>query len=143
MNASTATYFIRLEVGDHSGDGHEQTRSYVYLSNLEPSELQAAYYAATEILGFNFSDVTAVEYEEDTISRSYGDALVDLGLLALDTDDMAERRRAAVTDGCYELTPDEYAATYVNICRYGSRGRLIISAVTSEDIEIGGYGLFS
>ncbi len=130
---------INLVVGDWSGDGHDKTEDILISSSLEKKDLVKAYKAglkATKIAHDKF----CTEYEQNSIPRS-----TYLELLALDPSlGEHENYNNDLKDGedIWGLTHEEFAHMYMIIAKVGNPKLKWTFEVTSDSINIGGYGLF-
>ena len=64
------SYEIELQMGDTSCDGHCLKEIKILKSNLSTKQIRKAYQDATNILGFDFINVVAVDYEDSAIKRN-------------------------------------------------------------------------
>lgn len=63
-------YTIELKLGDWSHDGHGITESIYISSNISTLKLKKAYKLGAKILGFDFSEIVARNYEDSKIKKT-------------------------------------------------------------------------
>jgi len=126
---------IRINYGDCSGDGHRITDSSLIRSNRSPEDLSKAYQKGSKIIGFDFKETIARDYEDNHLPEDNAFLLqdFDFDLTVLDsyTEDLDN----------ITLMSEEYVDLYLKICQLGDPDFLYEYTRMSE-IDIGGYGLF-
>lgn len=118
---------IELVIGDPGGDGHEKTRRYMINSTLDSTALWKAYKAGVKLLGFDFINTVATEYEERDISSDQVAKLIAAGY-KIDPE----------TDNVWR---DDFVDIFLFIARLGNH-EFQSEKAKSESMDIGGYGLF-
>jgi hypothetical protein len=73
-------YIVSLVTGDWSGDGHSKHDTCNISSNIDNKAMEEAYQKATKILGFDFCNDIAADYEDSLISKERLDILIKNGL---------------------------------------------------------------
>jgi hypothetical protein len=120
-------YIIRLDMGDTSYDGHNQTQEFWFHSNLSPDELKSAYSKGSGIIGFRL-DRQCAEYQDDKIAPEVKIGLIQhLGWLASE---------------CEEFDTDSFVEANLGITRLGNPAFEYEPLTPHKVIDIGGYGLF-
>jgi len=130
---------INLLVGDRSGDGHDKREHFLIECNLDVAGVQKAYKKAVKLVGFDFSNEVAAEYEDSRISHEQLKKLRELGY---DGELFDEKYMA---DGACGLAMDglEFAHIYMFFVWLGNKD-IVWEFVDAQDatIDIGGYGIF-
>ncbi|MBL6991799.1 MAG: hypothetical protein ISR65_18600 [Bacteriovoracaceae bacterium] len=134
------SYEIELQMGDTSCDGHCLKEIKILKSNLSTKQIRKAYQDATNILGFDFINVVAVDYEDSTIKRNMLKKLKDHGI----TVNIEDLEYVGPTDDP-GINPEEYLELYVQIIKLGNPDfqYKLTNPSWENTIDIGGYGLFS
>lgn len=126
---------VTLTVGDWSADGHGRTHHVMIRTNLSAPELKAAYKHGSDILGFDFQESVACDYQDGTFPEDVFDKLVKVGL---PVDDI-------FGDG---YTPDDgldydtYWMVWLFIAKVGDERLVYKQVLEGSNINVGGYGLF-
>lgn len=125
--------FVKLVVGDYSGDGHDKTQSFFYELSSPIDSLEEHYRKAALATGFDITQYFK-EYEDRRIPVETAQMLVDrFGCSFIFEED----------EDTVVVFPDEYADCYVAIFN-SLDPKVKLTPLTIEDIiNIGGYGLFS
>jgi hypothetical protein len=119
---------IELIVGDWSGDGHEETSSILFdVTGASRSSLDAYHNQGCEILGSKLSR-QCQEYGDDAFSFDFISRLKAHNIPTLDPSEF--------------LTPLAFAETYMQIAKLACPD-LSWEYIEFENLNIGGYGLFS
>lgn len=136
------SHIIALTVGDWSDDGHGKTATHIYETNLPRSELNKAFDAGTEKVGFNLENVCE-DYEDNTLLRADYDLLVDAGITWTDQEYRPEQWDREDPNSDFTLWHDSFALLWMKIAQLGNP-ELVFKEVkdNTANIEIGGYGLF-
>ncbi len=126
---------IRLKYGDCSGDGHKITDTTLIRSNKTTTDLSKAYRKGSEIVGFDFKETVAKEYEENDLPEDKANILQNYGIDLSGFD--------SYTEDLDDLTlmPEEYVELYLKICQLGDPD-FLYEYTRMNEINIGGYGLF-
>jgi hypothetical protein len=125
---------VNLTIGDWSADGHGQTESLIYNTNLSSTEVKDAYKIGTSTVGFNFCETVALGYDDCKMPL---DKLARLRELGFDFD-----------DGYYfdeddpYIDPELFASIYLFIVKLGN-SEAVFERFNVDTINIGGYGLFA
>jgi len=126
---------IKINYGDCSGNGHRIADSSLIRSNKTIADLNKAYQKGSNIIGFDFKDTVAREYEDNDLPYEEAKILqdFDFDLTVLDSynEDLDD----------ITLMWEEYLDLYLQICQLGDPDFLYEYTRISE-IDIGGYGLF-
>lgn len=129
---------IQLILGDPSGDGHKEHSNLYIQSNLSRKQILNAYEKGTKIVGFNFSEEIASEWEDDTIEEEKLKKLRELGFkVELSNEEFCRDRNEEVN-----LGDEDFAEMYLFIAKLGNP-KFEYEFVVSDAITIGGYGLFT
>ena len=126
---------IILKYGDCSGDGHNISDSTAIKSNKTVADLQEAYQNGTQIVGFDFKETVAVEYEDSSLTEDQAIALQDAGIDLTEFDDYNEDLDAI------KIMDEEFVEVYLKICQLGDPD-FLYEYTRMNEINIGGYGLF-
>lgn len=134
---STETHQINLILGDWSNDGHGKTCTKTVRCNLSYEELQKAYVKGSEIVGFDFCDKVACEYQDSGLDANHASMLEKHGCNLFSECENFE--------GIYYLSTDLFARIFMFVCGVGADSKLEWEFVSKRnlDFHIGGYGLFS
>jgi hypothetical protein len=126
---------IRINYGDCSGDGHRIAGSSLIRSNKTIANLNEAYQKGSNIIGFDFKDTVAIDYEDNDLPYKEAKILQDFDFDLTVLDDYNEDLDDIT------LMREEYVDLYLKICQLGDPDFLYEYTRMSE-IDIGGYGLF-
>lgn len=126
-------HLLKVILGDWSDDGHGKTKTFIIECNLSEQDLNRAYRAGVEIIGFDFKEEVASDYDDATINRGLLKILrskgVKISFEDYDPDD-------------YEICidPDDYLEMYMGVCKLGNPN-LNYQVRSLPEIRAGGYGL--
>ena len=134
---------IELLMGDPSSDGHGKTATYVIESNLTRKEMDLAYEKGTEILGFDLCSDVATDYEDGSISGDYFKLLVKQGFGKKFEDVTYVNGLATVIPEKLYLDRYSFAEIFLFIVWLGNQTFTFVESKANNQIEIGGYGLFT
>jgi phosphopantothenoylcysteine synthetase/decarboxylase len=130
-------------MGDWSSDGHGKTDNLVIKSNLTVAEINEAYKRGTKIVGFDFCDEVAKEYEDRRLSNEHMKLLVAQGYDEKSVERVEYDNDDDDYDGDYSLWTDSYPDIWLFIVKLGNPNFKYEEVVDSaQRINIGGYGLF-
>lgn len=130
---------ITLVVGDWSGDGHSQTDKTVIESNLNSQEIGLAYNKAAKLIGFDFIEQVASDYQDNRLLKI--DAEKIQKYIKLDNLETPYDEDEDEDDGTYYIDQDTYISIYLNYVKLGNPD-FEFKIINIDEIEIGGYGLF-
>lgn len=117
---------IVLEVGDHSGDGHDRTQQRVINSNRSTTLIWEAYQAGVAIVGFDLLEGVGVNYEDSSITEEMVEMLRKAGYnIPADTDGMGW---------------DEYLDAFLFMVKLGDP-EFVYETTRLTKMQLGGYGL--
>lgn len=140
-------FYITLQLGDWSHDGHNVTEVYSIESNLSPEDLQKAYRRGVARIGIDIEDLCDTYQEgfieEDDYRTLRANGLKDSDLVVPEEDynNTSAPISLSVVDGCLAMDTKMFARLYLWCCRLGDEG--FQWTFTEEPIfRIGGYGLF-
>lgn len=74
------SYHVEFELGDWSGDGHNQSESYIMVSNKPIEHLRELHFSCPERFGFEIGDICS-EYEDTQVDTEFIIGLVNLGVV--------------------------------------------------------------
>lgn len=137
---------LSIVVGDWSGDGHSQTERFVIESNLGRKDLLKAYKNSVKKTGVDL-DKVCCEYEDDAVDFLVWEKLAAHGLtfdkLFDDDWDLEEAEESVKTKTRIAIYPDQFFKIYLFLIKVGNPNfEYKILDTQSEEIQIGGYGLF-
>ena len=133
-------HWFTVTVGDWSYDGHGKTDTHLINSSLSKDDMEKAYKAGCELIGFDMVETLCEGYEEGSIEKKTVEAFASSGLdlLALadkwDREEYAEHGVLAVSG--------LWVAMWLHICKLGAAD-LVAFHITKANVNIGGYGLWS
>jgi hypothetical protein len=153
---------IELVVGDWSRDGHNQSESFTFNTNMPASEVAKAYKKGCEIVGFDLSKDIASDYEENRIGWDNLQTLRSFGLPEGSLDDETTPEQSKKQNEMWQntsylknspnatrdwsgacLSPETFCNIYLFIAKLGNPELEYKPALTySDKLTIGGYGLF-
>jgi len=125
---------INLSVGADQSTGPGFFSVTTIKCTLSPPEIQKAYQAGTEKLGFDFQKETCTSEVNCSLSASLFQKLVAAGIPVLDDDE-------ETNDAAFELTLESYREIWLHIARLGNP-QLNWLVADLEAMPIGGHGLF-
>jgi hypothetical protein len=125
---------VNIVVGDWSHDGHSMTETYTIESNLTGDEIEAAYKKGTEKLGFDLVEDCCAEYEDNQVS------LEQIKMLEASGFDISKFDKDKNGNYC-GIWHDLFVELYLHVIKLGDDS-FKWDWTESEDINIGGYGLF-
>lgn len=134
-------HIITLVLGDWSHDGHNQSETVNIRTNLNKKEMEKAYRAGTEKLGFDFCAEVAEDYEDNSVPSEYWELLKQAGY----KNEGLEKEAVKFNDGEISLWTDSFIDIYLFIVKLGN-DKFESERLLDKDnpqIKIGGYGLFS
>lgn len=137
FSSEPASYIISLTAGDWGGDGHEKTQDFYVVSNLKGKEIGAAYDKATKLLGFDYVNEVAVEYEDSRLPKKFLKKMRELGMKI-----ELEDEKYHTEDNYVSINSEEYATIWLEIVKLGNPGFTWSFLKTEARLDIGGYGLF-
>ncbi len=129
-------YKVKLVVGDWSKDGHNQSDDFYVESNLSAKEIETAYKKGTKKVKFDLCKNVASNYEDNILPKKFLDTLVSLGF-NLNPEDLDE-----IPEGI-SLFPEVFSDIYLFIVKLGNPNFEYKWTECSDEIHIGGYGLYS
>ena len=128
---------IKLVVGDWSNDGHGRTHSTSIRSSITNEEIQSAYELGVKNLGVSISTLCE-EYEDSEIPSEARDVFVKAGYVPTDFDPEMD-----TVEQCLEyIDPEAFVELYLFTVKQGN-SEFTFEFIESDDINIGGYGLFT
>jgi hypothetical protein len=140
---------IKLEVGDWSKDGHNQSDVFLIQSNLTQQEIELAYKEGCKLVGFDFSKICCQEYEDSSIKAEHIKKLkaagINFGSDDPDSDDNPlEFEEIPNDDGSQSLRPKSFCNIYLEIAKLGNKdfNYKYIKSSKDDSIKVGGYGLY-
>jgi hypothetical protein len=136
---------ISLTLGDWSRDGHNQTDQIIIKSNRTTEQIKKAYKKGVKLVGFDFSEEVASEYEDNRIREEELEKLRTAGYTQELDDEYTKDELGEFADlaGTAALSSDTFAEIYLWIAKRGDPSFEYEVAVDHTcNINIGGYGLF-
>jgi hypothetical protein len=128
---------IKIMIGDWNGDGHNIYETYLIRSNFNKIWMSRAYEAASDELGFCFINEVATEYQ-----NPYAPGYVVAKLReVLEDDNILMDDNMIDTD--YRIYSEQYLDIYLRILKFGDPDFRYEFVEHDDQIDIGGYGLFS
>jgi len=135
-------YSITLVVGDSSGDGHEKSENFSFLSSHNAEDIRLAYQSAVELIGVDLCADVCEVYEDCYVSDQDAEKInAALGniLFALYDDRDEEDIKSGIP---LRLDTDGFVQVYLAYIKLGNAAIQMIP-VEGTRLTIGGYGLFS
>ena len=129
---------IKIIMGDPSGDGHSMVKENFICANISYQKILDAYKSAVAVIGFDYVDVVATEYDEPSITKEHLNKLRDAGLLIV-----IEDEEYSVNDNYVSIHQEEYFNIWLQLVKLGNSQFNYQSIRSQQVIDIGGYGLFS
>lgn len=131
-------HVTNLTMGDWSYDGHNQTSVKTIVSNLSTKQIEEAYKAGTKIVGFDLTKDVARDYEDTELPSEFADMLRKHGF---DVDSEIEKH--VDEENGFILWIDTFPKIFFFIVKLGNPDFRYAEAEQKQNINIGGYGLFS
>jgi hypothetical protein len=125
-------HVMNLVIGDWSDDGHGKTDVNTISCSISNRALEKAYVKGTEIVGFDFSETVAVEWQDSSIPIEKVKRLEELGWI---------NRLEDADEESYSIYTDMFLDIWMFIAKLGDPS-LQWEKVKNSDVHIGGYGLF-
>ena len=126
-------YTLALIYGDPSRDGHGMSETDYFASNYSSSDVQKAMAKAQKDYNFNFNDVCS-EYGKRTLTEEQYDIFANS--MKIDLDKLGEEDED-------EFIIYDFPGLYLAIVKTQLQDLQVKEkVVTSESINIGGYGMF-
>lgn len=119
---------LNLVIGDWGGDGHNIRENYNIDSNLSVEDFWTAYKKGTQILGFDFIQEIAVEYDDNSISEEYQEIL--------------KEKLPTKIKICESIYSKDYITVVLDIVKLGN-SIFKYKIIDGQEVNIGGYGLMS
>lgn len=115
------TYPITFTVGDWSGDGHEQSESFLVHSSIPVEELREVHFLAPAEVGFDIGTMCK-EYNDSSLVGFY-DHLVEIGILSADDPLFSEEEDEAAS-------PEDIIDIWLGLLRHIAQARGIPLTLT-------------
>lgn len=131
---SQPTNIVLLEIGDVSGDGHNQRDTFVLESSKNHKDLEAAFAKGNELFGF--SDYCC-EYEENKIPVD----LLNKLKVFLSEEEIVSAGCFDYDDGKVSVYSQDYPYLWIAVARSGDPD-LFVKLVKLPSIDGGGYGCY-
>tara|TARA_R100001244_G_scaffold96442_1_gene72165 strand:- start:341 stop:742 length:402 start_codon:yes stop_codon:yes gene_type:complete len=129
---------ITLIVGDESNDGHGRKESFTIQTNVSRKDFLKAFEKGSKKLGFDLRD-ECEGYQESAISEGAVDSLVANGIVNKDRMTLSSNGKVVIEE---DSTWDHgFMMLFTEIVRLGNP-KITFGESKSENIHIGGYGLF-
>lgn len=128
---------INLCVGDSSGDGHERRDNYLIESNLNKKQMLKSYKKGSKILGFDFMNTVAKDYEDSKLSIEMLTKLRDNGYDGKIFDESYCKNGHGPNLQC-----GEYVDIVLFVCKLGDPAFKYEYIKEDFSWDIGGYGLY-
>lgn len=145
---------INIFVGDHGGDGHDKQRHLTFESNLSKTQMNEAFDKGSQILGFDFTNEVAIEYEDSEIPIEMWNKIKTAGytchlddeesyikLIAKPKNERAPWERSNPKGPSVNM--NEFIDIVLFICKLGNPNFEYEESIDDDDWHIGGYGLFN
>lgn len=134
-------HWFTVTIGDWSDDGHGKTDTYLINSSLSKDDMEKAYKAGCEVIGFDMVDSLCEEYEQGSIEKEAVEAFASSGLDLLALADKWDREEYAEHGGLSVRGRHLWVPMWIHICRLGASSLVAIATHDETNINIGGYGL--
>lgn len=146
--------FINLVIGDWSGDGHGLTETVMIKTSLTAKQINTAYNAGCDKIGFNLITSVCRHYDETRLDYDYYKKLKESGFdfrgFGWDKKTVAwikefESGQLDDSDGNEPelyLNQEQYLAIYLFFIKIGNPDFNCLK-IDGSEVRIGGYGLFS
>lgn len=140
---------IQINMGDISGDGHNQRDSYVIQSSLNKAEIVQCLAKVDEELGggvlsYSYGCCTSLmpcsDYEDGEIPEELWEKILERGILS---DEFVAGIHKEGNDFSYDF--ERFINLWLDLVRYGAKLlglEVEIGRLGCENIDIGGYGLY-
>lgn len=132
---------VSLVVGDWSRDGHNMSETIMIEANMTNREIEKAYKKGVVLTGIDLSK-ECNGYEQSQLSEGTIERLKMIGIQYIEDDNSDDPESTSPDEDGY-VSAECFAYIYLTIARVGSGGKLDYSIIKGDDINIGGYGLFS
>lgn len=133
-------FTITLILGDPSGDGHGKSKTIVFNSNLNVTDIGLAYKKASKELGFDLISDVCNDYEDNFVPKDIFDTLVKNGM-EYDLSDYEKNQLEDADTRGINIYTDEYLNIYFFIVFFGNKN-FEYEITNYPVIDIGGYGLY-
>lgn len=136
------TNIVELLMGDWSGDGHSQAKSLHFRTNLTAEEIEVAFKTGANKVGLNITKCCE-EYEDSYLTKEQFETLKEAGWDPENcwSYNYAKEHGLLDLDDAFKLSTDEFADIYI-FTTYQGNPDFEYEKLNSEQIDIGGYGLF-
>lgn len=134
---------IKIEVGDHSGDGHEKTYTMNIDSSLSVEDLKLSFQEGMKMLGQGgnyYSFDFCSEYEDNQVPKEFVNSLIKVGIDPFDFLDFQESDSKVMNDSIYTISCDNFIYLWLAVAKIG-RPNFNYKVVNLSKLKIGGYGL--
>jgi hypothetical protein len=145
---------INIFVGDRSGDGHDKKMHLTFESNFSKKQMDEAFDKGSAILGFDFTNEVATDYEDSEVPIDMWRKIKEAGysnhiddeesynkLIAKPKSEIAPWERSV--PNCPSVNMDEFIDIVLFICKLGAPDFEYEANTDNNDWYIGGYGLFT
>jgi hypothetical protein len=145
---------INIFVGDRSGDGHDKQMHLTFESNFSKEQMNEAFDKGSKILGFDFTNEVATDYEDSQIPIEMWQKIKDAGysnhiddeeyynkLIAKPKSERAPWERSSPKGPSVNM--DEFIDIVLFICKLGDPNFEYEESIDDNNWHIGGYGLFT
>ena len=133
-------HWFTVTIGDWSDDGHGKTDTHLINSSLSKDDMEKAYKAGCEVIGFDMVDSLCEEYEQGSVEKETVEAFASSGLDLLALADKWDREEYAEHGGL--SVRGLWVAMWLHVCRLGAAD-LVAFHIAEANVNIGGYGLRS
>ena len=128
---------IRITAGDAWNDGHGKTDDILYDVNVSSKELEDYFEEGSKILGFNLTEQFE-EYEDNVLSGDIYEKLKK----QFPENSVVKSLVIEPWETTRRMYSSQFIELYMMIAKLGC-DQLTYSLAEYEEIDIGGYGLFS
>ena len=139
------TKIFALVVGDWSGDGHEKTIKVLVKTNFTEDEIEKAYKKAVRIVGVDLTKDVCRNYDERRIPYDKFKELIKFDEIF----ELYEGISKEITEKDFKsdtwisyVEPSHFADLYLAFCKIGNPD-FRYKVINANNINVGGYGLFS
>lgn len=133
---------INLVVGDGFGQGNKKTKIVTIdvAYPFTPQDVEEAYRAASEMIGFDFVKATKYHDDEYYSDDDWGKlfAIPEIGLIV---DNLNCKRPKRNQDLKYKFTEITFPKIYCAICNFANPKLCMVESEPVPSISIGGYWL--
>lgn len=136
-------HLIYLVIGDWGGDGHDLTEKMLVRSNKNHHQLQQAFKAGVEQLGFDITKFCS-DFEEDKVPAFIWNKMLELREVWEPWGNYFIPSETEPTGGGeVQIDKEFFTVVYLTTCKIGDESlQFELCDDDTPEIYIGGYGLF-